>query len=154
MSIRTVLAAACLITMLAPLPALARDADGRMGEIGAKLSDPRNQVAVTTMLTALSEAVLDMKVDSFVRAMRSVDPDAAADMPADARVRDLAGNDARHLPGDIGRTVPRAMGAAAGMAGAMGEMMPQLRAMGERMRQAIPGSETPLPENDNAAPRD
>lgn len=154
MSIRTVLAAACLTTMLAPLPALARDADGRMGEIGAKLSDPRNQVAVTTMLTALSEAVLDMKVDSFVRAMRSVDPDAAADMPADARVRDLAGNDARHLPGDIGRTVPRAMGAAAGMAGAMGEMMPQLRAMGERMRQAIPGSETPLPENDNAAPRD
>jgi hypothetical protein len=148
MSIRSVLLAACLTTMLAPLPALAgeRDArhddarhqDGRLGEIGAKLSDPRSQIAVTTMLAALSEAVLDMKVDSMVRAMRSVDPDAAGDLPDDARVRDLAGPGADHLSGDIGRTVPRAMGAAAGMADAMGDMLPQLRAMGERMRQAVP----------------
>jgi len=147
MSIRSVLFAACVTTMLAPLPALAREPDSRLGEVGAKLSDPRNQVAVTTMLAALSEAVLDMKVDSFVRAMRSVDPDAAGDLPGDARVRDLAGPGADHVAGDIGRTVPRAMGAAAGMVDAMGDMLPELRAMGDRMRQALPRDDRPVPRD-------
>jgi hypothetical protein len=146
MSIRSVLIAAYITTMLAPLPALARQHDDRLGDVGAKLSDPRNQIAVTTMLAALSEGVLDMKVDSFVRAMRAVDPDAARDLPEDARLRDLAGPGADHVSGDIGRTVPRAMGAAAGMADAMSDMVPQLRAMGDRMRHAIP--------QDRAPPRD
>ena len=64
--------------------------------------------------------------------------DAAADLPPDARVRDLAGPTADKLPGAIGKRVPQAMGAAAGMAGAVQEMIPELHALAERMRGALP----------------
>lgn len=129
----------CAAALAVAAPAQARDRDSdAASDMSARLSDPRNQIAVTAMLTAISEAVLDMRLDPFVRAMRSVDPAAAGDLPPDARVRDIGGESARTLPGDIGRTVPRAMGAASGMAGAVGDMLPQLREMGERVRESIP----------------
>jgi hypothetical protein len=134
---RSALLAACLgAAALAPLPAHARDGSG--SEIGERLADPATQAVVTTMIAALGEAVLDLPVDSFVRAMRSVDPDAAAGLPPDARVRDLAGPGAERLPRTIGREVPRAMGSAAGMAEAIEGMKPQLRELRDRLRQAVP----------------
>jgi hypothetical protein len=42
------------------------------------------------------------------------------------------------LSGEIGRRVPQAMGAAAGMAGAVQDMIPELRAMADRMRSVLP----------------
>ena len=131
----------CAAALALAAPVQARENDSRdsdAADVSARLSDPRNQIAVTAMLTALSEAVLDMRLDPFVRAMRTVDPGAAGDLPPDARVRDIGGERARTLPGEIGRNVPRAMGAASGMAGAVGDMLPQLREMGERVRESIP----------------
>lgn len=133
-------AAQCVIlaAALAPLPAAAHDkADG---DVARRLADPATQLVVTTMLTALSETVLDLPIEPVARAFRAAGADdAVADLPPDARLRDLAGREGKQLPADLGRTVPRMMDRAATMAGAMEEMMPQLRAMGRQMRDAIPG---------------
>jgi hypothetical protein len=59
-------------------------------------------------------------------------------MPKDARLRDLAGPEADRLPGEIGHRVPQAMGAAAGMAGAVEDMLPEINATVDRLRNALP----------------
>lgn len=121
---------------LAPLPAFARD--DTASDVAKQLSDPGNQVAATVALTALSEALLDVRIEPLRRALGAIGSDRADDLPPDARLRDLAGPGARDLPGEIGRTVPKTMGAAAGMAGAVGEMLPELQAAIDRMKNALP----------------
>ena len=131
---RAVLLAALV---LIPLPAAAHDkADG---DVARRLSDPSTQLAVTTMLTALSEAALNLPIEPVARAVRAAGADdAVADLPPNARLRDLASRDGDRLPAELGRNVPRMMDRAATLAGAMEGMMPQLRAMGRQMRDAIP----------------
>jgi hypothetical protein len=93
---------------------------------------------VTVALTALSEALLDIRIEPLRRALAAAGSDAADDLPSDARLRDLAGPRAGKLPGEIGRRVPQAMGAAAGMAGAVQDTLPEIEAMVERMKRALP----------------
>ena len=128
---------AALIAALAPLPAAAHGtADG---DVARRLSDPATQLAVTTMLTAIGESMLDVRIGPVAQALRAAGADdAVADLPPDARLRDLAGPDGDRLPAKLGRTVPRMMDGAASLAGAMEQMMPQLRAMGRQMRYALP----------------
>ncbi|RZK02255.1 MAG: hypothetical protein EOO76_07685 [Novosphingobium sp.] len=134
---RSLLSTVSLVALaFAPLPAFARD--DAAGDVAKQLSDPGNQVAATVALTALSEALLDIRIEPLRRALGAIGSDRADDLPPDARLRDLAGPGARDLPGDIGRTVPKTMGAAAGMAGAVGEMLPELQAAIDRMKNALP----------------
>jgi hypothetical protein len=137
MRLRLPLSAACLAGLaLAPLPSVAQDA--ATPDVARRLSDPAIQATVTVALTALSEALLDLKIEPFRKGLAAAGDDAAADLPPDARLRDLAGPGAEKLPGEIGRRVPQAMGAAAGMAGAVRDMIPELSAMADRMRRALP----------------
>jgi hypothetical protein len=147
MPLRQKLVLACLAaTALTPLPAAARDIEpsadaapnSESADIARRLSDPANQVAATVALTALSEALLDIRIEPLRRALSAAGSDAASDLPPDARLRDLAGPEARQLPGTIGKRVPQAMSAAAGMAGAVQDMLPELKAAAERMKHAIP----------------
>jgi hypothetical protein len=137
MSPQRKLSAACLaISALAPLPAVARDETS--AEMARRLSDPANHVAAAVALTAISEALLDMRIEPLRRAAAAMGGDLGEDLPSDARLRDLAGPEARALPGEIGRRVPEAMGAAAGVANAFEAMLPELRAMAERLKDAVP----------------
>lgn len=120
---------------IAPLPAAARDA----GAVSEKLTDPATQLAVTTMLTALSEAVLDLRLEPITRAMRAAGRgDAVDDLPPDPRVRDIAGPTGENLPAELGHRVPRTMDRAAALAAAMEGMLPQIKAIGAQMRNSIP----------------
>jgi hypothetical protein len=143
MSLRQLPSLACLAALaLAPLPALAEEPENaparEHGDVARRLSDPRTQAEVTVALTALSEALLDMRIEPVRRAMAAAGDDSMAELPPDARLRDLAGPGARKLPGEIGRTVPRTMGAVASMAGALDEMLPELKSTAERLRRALP----------------
>lgn len=135
MSFRRPLSACLAMLALAPLPALAREkADD---DVAKRLSDPATQASVAVALTAFSEALLDLKIEPFRRALDAAGSESAADLPPDARLRDIAPG-ADKLPGEIGRRVPETMGAAAGMAGAVQDMLPELRATIDRMKDAIP----------------
>ena len=138
MSLRHTLSLACLASLaLAPLPAMADD-NNAQPDVARRLADPGTQAAVTVALTALSQALLDFKIGPIRRAMAAAGDDAAASLPPDARLRDLAGPEADKVPGEIGRRVPQAMGEAAGMVGALEDMLPELQASIDRMKAAIP----------------
>jgi hypothetical protein len=130
------LALAALATLPA-LPAGARPAPA--GEMAEKLGDPEIQRKLADAASAMGEALLDIPLEPFARAMRTVDPEAAADLPAGATLRDMAGPGADAVPAEMGRRLPRMMGAMAGMAGTMEAMLPELKRMAERMGREVLG---------------
>jgi len=141
------LAASLAAAALAPATALAREPaapvadDGAVRHMADKLNDPRTQMAVTAALVAMSEALLDIKVEPFAKAAEAAGArDAVRDLPPDATLRDLAGQEADQMQTQLARRTPEMMGRAAGMATALEALLPQLRAMAERMKDALPRS--------------
>ncbi|HKX77780.1 MAG TPA: hypothetical protein VJM34_04595 [Novosphingobium sp.] len=141
MSVRTLLTAAMLSATMLSTPAFAQDpardeAADRADEIAARLHDPATQLMVAGAIAAASEALLDTSVEPIARAMRSAGADPH--LPRDARVRDIAGPDAERARDRAVGEVPRAMSRAGEMASALGDMVPEFRAMAKRMKDAVP----------------
>ena len=141
MPLRQKFVLACLAaSALTPLPAFAQDSEAvpEAATVAKKLSDPANQVAATVALTALSEALLDIRIEPLRKALAAAGSEGARDLPPDARLRDIAGPEAQELPGTIGKRVPQAMSAAAGMAGALQDMLPELKSAADKLKHALP----------------
>lgn len=141
-SIRTLsagrLAAICLAGA-ALVPAQASAREGAANDVARKLADPQAQAAASVALAALAETFLNIDIAPYARAVRAMGGgDAVRDLPADAKLRDLAGPEAEHMPRAIARGVPKAMGSAAEMAGAMEAMLPELERTARRMKDAMP----------------
>lgn len=85
----------------------------------------------------MSEALLDMPVEPFVRALRSIDPDAAPPIRPRATLRDMAGPEATRMPQEMARKLPRVMDGVAGMTQTLDRMLPELERMAESMAQAV-----------------
>ena len=112
---------------------------GEAGDVARRLNDPATQIAVTAVLASLAKSVLDMRVGELARsAGEAAGEPELRDVPPHARLRDLAGPDARRMERSIARETPRMMGRAGRMAGALDAMMPQLRDMAKQMKSALP----------------
>lgn len=137
MSLHRLLAPALVSALvLAPLPALAKDAP--LGRVVEELTDPDRQDALAGGLEALTAALLDLKVGPFMKAMeRAGSGRGMRDIDEDATLGDLAGPGARELPREVSAKVPMMMDTMGVMAGQMGEMLPQLEAMAKRMEGAV-----------------
>ena len=136
--------AALALAVLAPAPALARDSAGDKGlaEIEGRLSDPDTQQAMGDALAGMMAALLDMKAAPFAKAMDKMGKSMggrpmARTIPDDATLGDLAGPDARQLPGQIKRSVPGLMNASGSMVGALEVLAPQLEAIGKQLERDL-----------------
>lgn len=132
---RLALAVGLSALAMAPLSAESRS-PRRDHRIAERLSDPAFEAQVAAMAAMMGQMVLDMKVGPLARAMGEMGDEDARDIPPDARLGDLAGPDARDMPDQLARELPRAMRHAGAAAGALEDMMPELQRMGERMRRA------------------
>ena len=135
-----------VVAIMAPAPAMAREQS--IAQAAERLSDPRMQGAIAGMLAAMTEAMMGMKMAPFAKAMDSMgdgmgrddgDADhASRSIDPDATLGDMMGPEARRMPQELSARVPQMMDGMAGMAGAMEQMMPQLKEMAERMKDAMP----------------
>lgn len=142
MSRVSLLTAAALVALV-PASAMARPVHGN-SHVAERLTDPAVQARASAMAALMTEMVLDLKVGPLARAMGEWgDPDLRR-VPHDARLRDLAGPEARGLSRDIAREMPRAMGQMGRTAGAIEDMVPEFERMAREMGHVI----------DRAAPRD
>ena len=122
--------------VLAPSPVAAQDT--RASELAEKLNDPMTQYAIAGMLSAMSKAVLDMRVEPFAKAMESMPGRPMRDVPPDATVGDLSGMRHEDVREELIDHVPQMMGAMGRMAGALEEMKPEIEAMSRKMQDAVP----------------
>ena len=132
---RRVILALPLLALAAP--AAAQDTDAGLDEMARTMGDPIRQQAMARALGTMAEVLLDLPLAPILGPLaeaagedpRSVDPDATL-----RKVSPGAGE----VPRQIERQLPRAMGAVAGMSGALASTLPALRDAAERMREALP----------------
>ncbi|MFN2099722.1 hypothetical protein [Altererythrobacter sp. MF3-039] len=136
------------IAMLAPVPALAQietvDPDLAAAaepvidsESIDRLGDPETQQQLATTIATLSEILLDLPLAPLANAVADAGIDLAEEVPEDTTLRQLA-PEAEQVPDQIAENLPRAMTAMASMAQGIEAMMPALRDMAERMKDALP----------------
>ena len=112
-----VLGGALVAAAALPVPAFAREANG--SQVAEVLANPGTQRAMAGAMAAMTEAMLDMKVGPFAKAMEGMDDAtgnrrAARRIDPNATLGDLAGPEARRMPREVARKMPKMMGAMAG----------------------------------------
>jgi hypothetical protein len=120
-----------LVLALAPVPALA--AEGDAARIAEELNDPARQEQMAAAAEAVTDAVLSMPAAPLLRAAETIagrDPEA---VDPDLRVGDLVGPEAADAPYEFAHRLPETMGALAAAAATLEAMLPELRAMGDRI---------------------
>ncbi len=130
-------AGACLAT-----PALASP-ESDAGRVADELSDPVRQAQLAGAAAAMSEGVFAMPVAPLARAIAQIegyDPDY---VDPDLRVGDLVDPETADAPREFAARLPQMMGAMAGLAAAIEDMMPYWRALGDRIAYPPPGDYDP-----------
>jgi len=120
----TPLAAACLVL---PAAAFAAEPDGGARGMAEELHDPVVQAQVAASAEAVTDAVLGMPAAPLMKAMAEIageDPDY---VDPDLRVGDLVDPDTADKSREFAHRLPQMMGALAGLAAAMEDMLPELR---------------------------
>lgn len=137
---RLALAAALpLAALVLSQPAAAKPAETGLGEVSRALGNRDNQQAMAGVLASLANAMLQMDVSAFGQAAEAVgDKRTARRLRKGTTLADVAGSDARAVPGEIRRKAPAMIGAMGAMAGAMEAMLPELAKVAEQMKGALP----------------
>jgi hypothetical protein len=131
---RLLAAPALMVAMAAPAAAQNRD-DDRIAGAADILADEETQDRVSRAMRVMTRALLSMPVGELAEAVREIDPDAdMADLPRNARVADLMGEDAEDLPRRMAgqsRVMMRTMSV---MTRQLAALTPVLRAMASDMQ--------------------
>lgn len=150
---KLLLPVAALAALAAPLPALAQPAgdaqDAERAEsaesaplaaFGERMKDPEQQRETALMLQAMAEVLLDLPIGPLAEAAAEMAGEEAAKIDPQMTLRQLA-PDAGQVSDEVARNVPRAMRAAGAMAQGMAAMTPHLRALADRLRDALPAAD-------------
>ncbi len=130
---RIVLPTLVFASALAPVPLLAAPADA--ARVAEELNDPVRQEQLATAAEAMTTAVLDMPAAPLLRAAKTIageDPDY---VDPDLRVGDLVDPETADAPYEFAHRLPQMMGALATAAATLELMLPELRAMGDRIAE-------------------
>lgn len=132
---RRFILAASLLPLSAPASA-AMDNDAADRTLEA-LGDPARQEALAKSLGVMAEVMLDLPLAPFLAPLAEAAGEKADAIDPDTTLRSMAPG-ASDIPRQIEKELPRAMGALAGMGGAIEALLPQLRAMAGQVRDALP----------------
>ena len=130
---RLVLPALAVAGALSPVTALA--APGDAARVAEDLNDPVRQEQMAAVAEAATTAVLDMPVGPLMRAAKTMAGEDPEWVDPDLRVGDVVGPEAADAPREFAHRLPQMMGALATAAATMEAMLPELRAMGDRIAE-------------------
>lgn len=142
---RTTASMAALFMMASPL-AIAQDDTGapaseeQMKRMADRLEDPAMQDSIAVVVEKIAGAMMKLPVGELAGAIENARPGSVKrDIPADAVLADLAGEDARDMPEMLGKQSRIAMGMMSGFARIFARMSPELenimRDMGAEMER-------------------
>jgi hypothetical protein len=130
-----ILAAAALLPLAPATAATERELD----EVERALGDLARQHAMARALGTMAEIVLDVPLAPILRPLAEAAGEDPRRIDPDATLRKVSPG-AGAVPRAIERQLPRAMDAVAGMSGALGAIIPQLRETADRLREALPAA--------------
>ncbi len=132
---RRLILAAALLPLAAP--AAAQDVEGNLDVMARAMGDPARQEAMARALGTMAEVLLDLPLAPILGPIAEAAGEDPRSVDPDATLRKVSPG-ASDVPRQIERQLPRAMGAMAGMSGAIASTLPALREAAERMREALP----------------
>jgi hypothetical protein len=145
---------ALMIASVVATPALAgprNPQDAEISRAADRLNDPAMQSAMSGMMVAMADMVMSMRIDKFRDAVAKIDPDSRRDRDGDwdnARtLGDVMERDNPRFRDDLADNSRKAMGMMATMATGMAGMMPEFRAMAERMGRDLEKTMRRLPRD-------
>lgn len=115
-----------------------------LAELSDKLADPNVQAHAAAMVQVLMGHMLDLEIGPLADAMNRATEGRGPDIAPDARIRDLA-TEAEDMPQEFAERLPDAMNSMSAMADGMGQMIPSLLEMADRMREAMEQVRDPAP---------
>ncbi len=118
---------------LSPIPAFA--APGEAARVAEELNDPVRQEQMAAAAEAATTAVLDMPVGPLMRAAKTIAGEDPEYVDPDLRVGNLVDPETANAPYEFAHRLPQAMAALAGAAAMLEAMLPELRAMGDRIAE-------------------
>lgn len=124
-----------LVAAGALTPATALAAPGDAARVAEELNDPAVQEQMAAVAEAATTAVLDMPVGPLMRAAKTIAGEDPEWVDPDLRVGDVVGPNAADAPREFAHRLPQMMGALATAAATMEAMLPELRAMGDRIAE-------------------
>ena len=130
---RIVLPGIVVAGALAPSPAHAEP--GEAARVAEELNDPVRQERLARTTEAVTTAVLDMPAAPLLRAAKTIAGDNPDHVDPDLRVGDLVDPETADAPYEFAHRLPQMMGALAGVAATLEAMLPELRAMGDRIAE-------------------
>jgi hypothetical protein len=130
---RIVLPVLAFAGALSPVPALA--APGDAARVAEELSDPVRQEQMAATAEAATTAMLDIPVGPLLRAAKTIAGEDPEWVDPDLRVGDLVDPETADAPYEFAHRLPQAMAALAGAAATLEAMLPELRAMGDRIAE-------------------
>lgn len=122
-----------LALAILPLPVLA--AEGESARVAEELTDPVRQQQIAAAAEAVTSAVLDMPAAPILRAAKTMAGENPDYVDPDLRVGDLVGPEVADAPYEFAHRLPAMMGAMATAAASLEAMLPELRAMGDRIAE-------------------
>lgn len=133
---RRLILAAALLPLAAP--AAAQDSTEIAADRMARtLGDPARQEAMARAIGTMTEVLLDIPLAPIIGPIAEAAGEDPRNVDPDATLRKMSPG-AGEVSRTIERELPRAMGAMAGMSGALASTLPALREAAERMRDALP----------------
>lgn len=133
---RRLILAAALLPLAAP--AAAQDSTEEAADhIARTMGDPVRQEAMARAIGTMTEVLLDIPLAPILGPIAEVAGEDPRSVDPDTTLRSVSPG-AGDISRQIERELPRAMGAMAGMSGALASTLPALREAAERMRDALP----------------
>lgn len=120
-------------TTAAPVPALASEGDAQ--RMADELRDPAMQAQIATAAEAMTRAIMTMPAAPLLRAAETMAGRDPETVDPNLTVGDLAGPEAAEAPHELAQRLPEMMGAMAAMSVALEAMLPELKAMGDRIAE-------------------
>ena len=143
-------AAALLLVSTSPAFAASHNAeDAEMARLADRLNDARTQSAVSGMMIAMADMVMDVRVDKLRAAIARIDPDARDDRDGDVArtLGDVLERDDPNFRDRIEDGSRLAVGTMGAAASGIAAMVPELRRMSERMGRDMEKAMRRLPRD-------
>lgn len=124
----------------APAKKAAQKFDAKQLEQAAEmLSDPKTVAGISKMVEGFAGAMMQMPIGQMAATIEQAQPGTIKkDIPANATVAQLMGEDGKDLPQEFGTKSREMMGMMGGMLKAFSLMAPQLEKLGKDLAVALP----------------
>ena len=143
---RALLVLGAAAAFAAPLPVLAQDAEtegAELAEMTETLRDPMVQAQMAELASAMSKVLLDVDLAPMMAAVEDIAEEDVIDESKGTTLRELS-PEAEAMPEVIKEELPHMLDRMAGMGDAMQTMLPALKELGAKMKQAIEESDISL----------